>query len=95
MLRNKLLPGGLLDSYVDFLYLLSLEIKTISALNILNFVVTNSDGNAAVSFTLKFKRVIWKSMLNLQLAVENGTFFGSPGVLDERSCQNKDNDNCK
>ena len=84
MLRNELLPDGLLDSYVDFLYLLSL-----------NFVVTDSDGNAAVSFTLKLKRVIWKSMLNLQLAVENGTFFGSPGFLDERSCQNKDNDNCK
>ena len=70
-------------------------LQTISALNIIYFVFTNSDGNAAVSFTLKFKRVIWKSMLNLQLAVENGTFFESPGFLDEKSCENKDNDNCK
>jgi len=67
----------------------------ISALDIIHFVFTNSYGNAAISFTLKFQRVIWKYMLNLQLAVENGTFFGSPGVLDERSCENKDDDNCK
>jgi len=34
-------------------------------------------------------------MLNLQLAVENGTFLGSSGFLDEKSCENKDNDSCK
>ena len=76
-------------------FLISLEIKTISALNIIHFAFMNSNGNAAVSFTLKFKRVIWTSVLSLQLAVESGIFFGSPGFLDERSCENKDNDNCK
>ena len=84
----------LFEALVDSV-LISLEIKTISALNIIHFVFTNSDGNAAVSFTLKFTRVVWKSILNLQLAVESGTFFGSPGFLDERFCENKDNDNCK
>lgn len=34
-------------------------------------------------------------MLTLQLAMENGTFLESPGFLDEASCENKDDDNCK
>ena len=40
-----------------------------------------------MSFKLKFTEIFWRSVLDLQLAMENGTLLGSPGVMDEASCQ--------
>ena len=70
-------------------------ISNTSNVNIIAFFFTNSDGTAAVSFTLKFTRITWQSVLTLQLAMENGAFLESPGFLDEVSCENEDDDNCK
>ena len=50
-------------------------------------VLFHSNGQASVSFKLKFKDLFWRSMLPLQLAMENGTLLGSPGVMDEATCQ--------
>lgn len=47
----------------------------------------HSNGQASVSFKLKFSKIFWKSVLDLQLAMENGTLLGYPGVRDEASCQ--------
>ena len=55
----------------------------------------NSDGNASVSFKVKFTRISWTSILTLQLALEQRTFLGSRGVFDEAGCSNIDYDHCK
>lgn len=54
----------------------------------LSGLVLHSDGQAAVSFTLKFDEIFWGNMLDLQLAMENDNLLGSPGVMDEASCTN-------
>ncbi|XP_078352309.1 uncharacterized protein LOC144637005 [Oculina patagonica] len=48
---------------------------------------SDSDGNAAVSFKLIFTNITWESMLKLQLALEDGAFLGSPGIIDEDACE--------
>ena len=40
-----------------------------------------------MSFKLKFAEIFWQAVLDLQLAMENSTLLGSPGVMDEASCQ--------
>ena len=61
------------------------------------FRIIQRDGNAAVTFKLKFSRShhLWQPILSFQLAMENGTFLGSPGVIDEASCETKDDSHCK
>ena len=57
----------------------------------------SDDSATVVSFTLEFNRTqdLWESILTLQLAMENGTLLGSPGVFDEDSCQNIDDSHCE
>ena len=57
-------------------------------------VLLHSNGQASVLFTLKFGEIFWRSMLDLHLAMENGTLLGFPGVMDEASCRS-DSHNCK
>jgi len=57
-------------------------------------VLLHSNGKASVSFELKFTEISWRSVLALQLAMENSTLLGSPGVMDEASCR-RGSHNCK
>ena len=43
-----------------------------------------------MSFKLQFRHMTWQTMLKLQLALENGTFLGSRGVMDENGCSSDD-----
>lgn len=54
-----------------------------------------SGGNVSVTFTMKFTQVwiTWKSMLVLNLALENRKILGSYGVLNETGCSGEDH--CK
>ncbi|KAK2561069.1 Receptor-type tyrosine-protein phosphatase S [Acropora cervicornis] len=51
-------------------------------MEIKNTSISNSGGNVSVTFTMKFTQVwiTWKSMLLLNLALENRTILGSYGV---------------
>ena len=57
-------------------------------------VLLHRNGHVSVSSTLKFSQISWRNVLNLQLALENGTLLGSPGVIDEAACQSGNHD-CK
>ena len=57
-------------------------------------VLLHSNGQASVSFTLKFGEIFWWSVLDLHLAMENGTLLGFLGVMDEASCKSGSH-NCK
>jgi len=66
---------------------LSFTLKNVRSLIYSFVILLHSNGQASVSFKLKFTDIFWRSMLPLQLAMENGTLLGSPGVMDEASCQ--------
>lgn len=79
-------------------YFLQLELLFIMKMSVtllfLSGLVLHSNGQAAVSFTLKFNAITWRNVLDLQLAMENGSLLGSSGVMDEASCTS-DSHNCK
>ncbi|XP_074632381.1 uncharacterized protein LOC141890705 isoform X2 [Acropora palmata] len=65
-------------------------------MEIKNTSISNSGGNVSVTFTMKFTQVrSWKSMLLLNLALENRTILGSYGVFNETGCSGEDHFICQ